>query len=149
MTDLALRYQDGLADLVFDGGDLAVDETLLSAVLVSLFTDRHAEPSDVLPDGSTDRRGWWADVWLEEGDLHGSRLWLLSRSKDVAEVPARARDYALEALAWLERDGVAQRVEVMASVPRKGWLQLKIVITRLSGDVEEFSMNLDLLRGVS
>lgn len=86
MTDFALAAGDGVLDLVFADGDLVVDESLVPAVLVSLLTDRRAEASDVLPDGSSDRRGWWADAYLEGGDRYGSRLWLLDR----AMLPSRA-----------------------------------------------------------
>ena len=56
---------------------LRAERGLRSAVLISLFTDRRAEPGDV-PEGE-DPRGWWADVLGEEGDRIGSRLWLIDR----------------------------------------------------------------------
>ena len=93
---------------------LAEDAALETAVLLSLFSDRRAEPDEAPPDGSDDRRGWWADAYpAAVGDRLGSRLWLLSRSKGTAAVLALARSYAEEALAWLVEDGVAERVEVI------------------------------------
>ena len=63
------------------------------------------------------------------GDRIGSRLWLLSREKQLAGVLDRARHYAEEALAWLVEDGVATAVSVTASSPRSGWLALEVTIT--------------------
>lgn len=101
--------------LTLDGGDLATDDGLRSAVMVSLFTDRRAEPDDDIPDGTGERRGWWADAYAEsDGDLIGSRLWLLSRSKESVDVLQRARTYAEEALLWLIEDGVATAMQVEA-----------------------------------
>lgn len=142
MTDFALAATDGVLDLVFADGDLLVDESLVPAVLASLLTDRRAEPSDVLPDGSSDRRGWWADAYLQGGDRHGSRLWLLDRAKELASEVARARRYAEEALAWLVEDGVARAVTITAVVPQRGVLQLQIAITRQDGTAEEFTVEI-------
>lgn len=142
MTDFALAAGDGVLDLVFADGDLVVDESLVPAVLVSLLTDRRAEPSDLPPDGSADRRGWWADAYLEGGDRHGSRLWLLDRAKELTAEVARARRYAEEALAWLVEDGVALAVTVTPVVPARGVLQLKIAITRQDGTADEFTVQI-------
>lgn len=105
-------------DWQIDAPDLDSDNGLQTAVIVSLFTDRRAEPDDELPDGSSDRRGWWADAYPDiEGDRIGSRLWLLAREKDMQSVVNRAREYTEEALAWLVDQGIALRIEVMT-----GWV---------------------------
>lgn len=118
-------------DLAVADGDLAVDAGLETAVTISLFTDRRAEPDDILPDGGSDRRGWWGDAWpAVEGDRIGSRLWLLSREKQAPDVLRRAREYAAEALQWLVADGIASDVQVEAGNPRPGLLALDIRITR-------------------
>lgn len=115
--DLALVWDPaaGGADLAIDAAadDLLSDEGLHTAILLSLFLDRRAEPDDVLPDGGTDRRGWWADEFAEvQGDQIGSRRWLLARSKRLASVLARDEQYSSEALEWLIEDRVASRVDV-------------------------------------
>src|SRR5260363_352074 len=65
------------------------------AVMISLFTGRQARPDDVIPDGSTDARGWWGKPNI------GSRLWLLERAKATEATRQQARDYMTEALQWL------------------------------------------------
>jgi len=133
MSDIKTRFLgfDQGADYALAGLGLEADEGLETAVILSLFTDRRAEPDDVIPDGTDDRRGWWADAWPTlSGDRIGSRLWLLHREKQLPGVLARAEEYAREALAWLIEDGVAERVEVVASIPRGGILGLAVSITR-------------------
>lgn len=115
MTDLLLTWdpEELAADLSIEANDLAVDDGLETAVLMSLFLDREAAEGDVLPDGELDRRGWWGDAFpVVDGDKIGSRLWLLARSKATPDVLSRAEEYAREALAWLIEDRVAARVEV-------------------------------------
>jgi phage gp46-like protein len=118
---------------------LAEDAALETAVLLSLFSDRRAEPDEAPPDGSDDRRGWWADAYpAAVGDRLGSRLWLLSRSKGTAAVLALARSYAEEALAWLVEDGVAERVEVAAERQGAERLALEVAIHRPADPPAQF-----------
>lgn len=100
MTDLAIAWTDGVADLVIDAtGDLVLDDGLTTAITVSLGTDRLALATDDIPDGTDDRRGWWADAYSDEPI--GSRLWLLSRAKNVSGINNRVIDFDIEALQWL------------------------------------------------
>ena len=116
MSDIAILFKDLAGDFELIEGDLALDDDgLTTAVIISLFTDRRAAPDDPLPDDGDDRRGWWADAFPAiEGDAIGSKLWLLSREKEVPAVAQRAREYAAEALQWLIDDGLATRIDVDA-----------------------------------
>ena len=137
VSDIALRWDPALfaADLAIEANDLASDEGLKTAVVLSLFTDRRAEEGDALPDGSTDRRGWWGDAFpVATDDRIGSRLWLLSREKQAATVLSRAEEYAREALQWLLDDRVAERIAVTVENPRAGMLGLEVVIYRPQAD---------------
>ncbi|HJG36053.1 phage GP46 family protein [Desulfovibrio piger] len=127
-------------DCGMEAGDLVAEGSLRTAVILSLFLDRRADDDDILPNGSDDRRGWWADTVAPmtdygigggsaSGDHIGSRLWLLSREKQLAGVLERARHYAEEALTWLVEDGVATAVQVTATNPRQGWLVLEVTVT--------------------
>lgn len=127
-------------DCGMEAGDLVAEGSLRTAVILSLFLDRRADDDDILPNGSDDRRGWWADTVAPmtdygigggsaSGDRIGSRLWLLSREKQLAGVLERAQHYAEEALTWLVEDGVATAVQVTATNPRQGWLVLEVTVT--------------------
>ncbi|MBM6483444.1 phage GP46 family protein [Klebsiella pneumoniae] len=132
MIDAALVWRDGRGELVIADGDLLPDSTINTAVLVSYFTDRRAEPGDELPDGSNDRRGWWGDSY--RGEPIGSRLWLLGREKSLPDVLNRAAAYARESVQWLIRDGYAKKITVTASSPKKTILQLTTDITLPTGE---------------
>ena len=131
--DIRTAYDAGALalDFALDGADLATDEGLETAAAISLFTDRRAGRDDALPGGDDDRRGWWGDAFAGvEGDLIGSKLWLLGREKNLPEALNRARDYGAEALAWMVEDGIAERVEVVAAAPLDTVLLLGVAIFR-------------------
>lgn len=142
--DLAMTQQGGMFHLFLDGADLAVDDGLESAVIVSLFTDRVALPTDPLPDGTADRRGHWSDSYLEAvDDKEGSRLWLLAREKVLPEVLRRGEDYAREALKWMLNDGVAKAVIPTAWTTGRGDFNLRVRIVKPDdSDVEYSYLNL-------
>jgi len=138
MTDIRTVFigMDEGADLALDAFDLAVDDSLDTAVILSLFTDARALDDDVLPIGQTDRRGWWADAYpAEEGDRFGSRLWLLRAAKQLQQSLNLARGYAEEALAWLVTDGAASKVEVETFIVRDEVMGMIVRITRPDGSV--------------
>lgn len=129
----------GSGDITLQGFDLAQDAGLKTAVIVSLFTDRRALPDDPLPGADDDLRGWWGDTFPDTPrDRIGSRLWLLSREKQLTEVVNRAREYIEEALIWLVEDGIARRVVVSAEIIRSGVLGIGVEIFRPDGSVVDF-----------
>lgn len=137
--DIALTFDpvNFRFDLGLAGGDLAIDNGLKTAVMLSLFTDRLAEPDDALPDG-TDRRGWWADLPLQptagpvsaRKDMIGSRLWLLAREKATELTRQRAMAYAREALQWMLDDGIAEDVSVSATWGGLDRLDMAIAVSQ-------------------
>ncbi|MEM8711652.1 MAG: phage GP46 family protein [Planctomycetota bacterium] len=118
----SLVITDG-GDLALEDGDLVLDESLVSAVLVSLFCDAGVED---MPPG--ERRGYWADQTPDRPV--GSLLWILERATATAETRARAQDDAASALRWLIDEGIAASVEVEATYERPDFLRLDIEITR-------------------
>ena len=65
------------------GADFAGDDTLVTAVILSLCTDRLAQPHEVAP--GEDRRGWWADAYATSPrDKFGCRWWLLARESSCS-----------------------------------------------------------------
>ena len=89
-------------------GDVETGQDLETACLTSLFSDRLATPDFTPTDGTTDRRGWWADPYNEAA--LGSNLWQLDRAKKTRTTLGDARRWTLDALAWLIEDGVARQV---------------------------------------
>lgn len=133
MTDLRLAYNPEIqkADLSFDGIGIETDDGLETACIISLFTDRRARTDDVVPGDQNDRRGHWGDALADEpGDRIGSRLWLLSREKQLQSVVVRAKEYAIEALQWIIDDGIATQIDVYAEISSPGVLGLLVTIYR-------------------
>lgn len=118
----------GHGDIAVEDRDLARDAGLETAVIISLFSNRRAEPGERLPDANSSREGWWSDS-LNLGII-GSKLWLIERDKIVSEVIPLAEQYAKEALQWLITDGVASTVETEASRAGLGEIRLIVRIYR-------------------
>lgn len=129
---LLTQISAGVFDLLTQDDDLVGDESLGTAVLISLFTDARADADDLPPEWK-DPRGWWADAMLATASRDfqgvGSRLWLLARQKQTTEVVARAEDYARQALQWLIDDGTVSAVNVTADAPSMGLLTLEVAVT--------------------
>ena len=135
MADIGLQWNDFNADLFIADNDLGKDRSLETSIIISLFSDRRALESDELPAGAgTDRRGWWGDSFPSRaGDQIGSRLWLLSREKQLPVVLRRAEEYAREALLWLIEDKLCTSYDVEAVIVRNGVLGLSIVLNKPDG----------------
>lgn len=127
MTDAALNWNDFGADINIENGDIAADNGLATAVLISLFTDARAPTVKLLPPGETELRGWWGDI---TEDKTGSLLWLIDREKVLPETAERAREYCDNCLRWLREDDIAENVTIDAQLVRPFGLQIKIAIER-------------------
>jgi phage gp46-like protein len=139
--DILIQWDnaDALGDWRLAAGDLQTGQDLETACLVSLFTDRLATPDFVPTDGTSDRRGWWADPYNDQP--LGSNLWQLERAKKTRDTLGLARRYTEEALQWLVDDGVARSVLVnTAWLGRTGstLLGIGIAITKPDGSVTRF-----------
>ncbi|MBY0234146.1 MAG: phage GP46 family protein [Burkholderiaceae bacterium] len=93
---------------------VSLEDTLSTAIILSLFTDKRAGRDDALPLNVKDRRGWVGDEFMSGGqdDQWGSTLWLCMAGKAADTLLEQARFAAQEALAWLIRDGIAERIDV-------------------------------------
>ena len=133
MTDISTVWNTtlGSGDWVMSGAILQSDNDLVTSVLISLFTDRLANPDDILPNNSTDPRGWVGD--LGENVLIGSRLWLLSRSKLLPSKAATAHDMASEALQWMIDDSVVVKFDINTEVVMPNQLSMQVVAYKKDG----------------
>ena len=121
-------------------GDLLIDETPLTPMLISLGSDRRAHPDDDLPTGVdalnapssfVTRRGWAGDALDPFGRRIGSRLWLLDREKQDELTRLFVEDIAREALRWVAVEtGTAAGITV-------SWLRRGVlVLTARVADTE-------------
>lgn len=116
------------------GEGLAAGDDLLTAVLISLFTDAAASGDDVVADRSDDPRGWWG------GEI-GSKLWLRARSKKVSTTLALVRHDIEVALAWLVQDGVAASVDVDTAWGGPQLLVARVLILRRDGSARALAFS--------
>lgn len=145
MTDISLLWDDDgfEADIALEDGQLATDEGLHTAIILSLFTDARAAPDDALPDPGADPRGWWGNAFpAATGQREmGSKLWLLERAKTLTTVLTDARDYARDALQWLVDDRIVASIDVTAERQTRDatdLLALRVRFTRPTGQSGHF-----------
>ncbi len=133
-------------DIEYDNGDLTREGGLETAVWMSLFTDRRADIDDNIPDGTTNRRGWWGDLVADtDGDQIGSRLWLLDRSATTEDAIVDAEFYIREALQWMIDDDVCESIDVVVerqSMKNKSAiLGFKVSILQSDGNIIAITFN--------
>lgn len=129
MGDAALNWYDFGADIKVENGDLLADEGFATSVLISLFSDARAPSENLLPPGETSLKGWWGDI-DRNAEKTGSLLWLIDREKMLPEVAERAREYCVNALAWIKDEDIAETVRVETQLVRPQSLQIRIFIER-------------------
>lgn len=129
MGDVALIWGIGRGDILIKDGDLAVDNGLTSAILISLFSDARDDSQSL----SLNNRGFWAE---NENDKYGSLLWLFYREKIVPATVEKVKQYALQALAWLKEDGIASDIDV--NVYRKTTSGLFMEISVFRGSSKKY-----------
>jgi phage gp46-like protein len=129
-----------IGDWSLADGDLQTGQDLETACLVSLFTDKLATPDFVPTDGTSDRRGWWADPYNDQP--LGSNLWQLERAKKTRDTLGLARTYAQTALQWLVTDGIAASVTVdtrwLGNPTGSTMLGIAVAITKPDGSATRF-----------
>ena len=125
-----------LGDWGLAQGDVETGQDLETACLVSIFTDKLATPDFVPTDGTSDRRGWWADPYLE-GPL-GSNLWQLERAKKLRNTLGDARRFTLDSLQWLIEDGVAKTIECNTAWITSTMLGIAVAIIKPDGSETRF-----------
>ena len=127
------------ADLALDGnGSFVRDGGFRTAVIISFFTDGLANPGDEILGDPTDPRGWWGDTFPEiDGDLIGSRFWLLGRSKTTIPNERLFRLEGRSALQWMIDDGAARAI-VVTSDRRENRVGIRVEIHKLERDNDPF-----------
>ncbi len=117
-----------------NSGGLKASNGIVTAVIMCLFTDRAADPSE-LPDG-VENRGWPGDaISLTPGKPAkplGSKLWLLRRRALTDGILRQAEVWAVEAMQTLIDQGAA--VQATASATRNGARRLDLDVALYGRD---------------
>ncbi|AJY48207.1 hypothetical protein TM49_13580 [Martelella endophytica] len=130
-------------------GDLVIDTTPATPMLMSIGLDARALAGDTLPDGRSqwsanpssflERRGSAGDALDIDGRFSGSRLWELSRNKQTEETRLLAEYFAAESLFWAE-DMTGETAEVEAWWHARNLLRLRCSV---SGEAIEITKRVD------
>lgn len=142
MMDVALvPTEEGIdIQLNSDESDLLNEPGLETAVIISIFSERRVTEEE-LPDGETDKRGWWGDLLSDvQGDQIGSKLWTKRRAKATIANKLAIKEALRNCLLWMIEDGLASSVEVDASFPKPSEILLKVDIQRPSGKNERYAL---------
>ena len=123
MHDLQFLFTSAGIDLNLQKGDLALDDTLTTAILIALFTDT-AETQDT----NTINSMWWGNHIEQNIQPLGSKLWLLQRAAFSEQTCEQARLYALESLQWLLENELAVALDVQVTPTSTQGLLLHINI---------------------
>lgn len=135
-TDIAMvQDETGYFDIAIEGADLKSTEGLDTALYVSIYTDARATENQIkIPEN---RRGWLGNVAspVEERQL-GGYFWMLEQRRLTQETLNAAIDYARQSLAWMDEDGICERVDVTGEIISLEGIRLKIDIITLDGLTE-------------
>ncbi len=138
MPDAKLSYfgNTNFFDISLKDGDIELDDSFNTALIVSLFSDARADESEVRKPEN--RRGFWGDEISDDTtDKFGSKLWLLFQSRLTTNTVTRANDYAKLALNWLIINGYSKIINIAASRLEREALGLNIAIINSDNSVEQ------------
>ena len=115
MIDIKLKKNNqDYYDISFnDDGDFEQVDNFDTSILLSLYTDKRADSSEV--SEAVKRRGYIADQ-LYTSFKHGSKLWLLDQSRLNINVRNLAKTYTSESLQWLIDDSYLDNIEVKTDI---------------------------------
>lgn len=112
-VDILMEKDNGFYDLAFDNGDLKSTQGFTSALLMSIFCERRATPSEVAPPEK--RRGWFGNAFLGFTDFEiGSKLWLLLQARADQVTLNNSITFSNNAVEWFKEDKYIDKAIVTA-----------------------------------
>lgn len=142
MADIRLAYNPEIMeyDIFIVNEDIETGDDIETAIIISLFTWRRANPDDKLDPGQS-RFGWFGDkIGGNDKFPLGSRLYLLARKTITPQTMREAEEFASEALKWMVEDKVVSSISCTAERVSNERVDLKITYTR-DGTTKEKRFN--------
>jgi len=136
--DLKLEFNEnkGYYDILIENGDIVVDNSYKTTLILSLGTDARANTEEI---NSIDKqRGSITDLYTSQEN--GSKLWLLEQSRLDTSSKNRAVDYALNALKYLNDNGLLKNINVSGNLTSEG-IVLSIELQALNGVFDKYKYN--------
>lgn len=129
--DLMLKYDyvNNRYDIKFNHSDYERDEGLYTSVILSLFCNAYVTDDELETLSQRVNSGFWGDqISQYEGDIYGSKLWLLERAKLTSDIIETTKIYIYESLEWMITDGVAEDIVVNVElVDKKVYAEIMII----------------------
>jgi phage gp46-like protein len=111
---LLTKTSSGYYDIDFGRGEIIGAEGMDTAIIMSLFTNKRADESEVA--NPIDRGGNIMDELNNDPNFEiGSKLWLLRQSRANQDTLNRAESYINECLQWMIEDNIAKNISVSCS----------------------------------
>ena len=128
MSDMHLTPTADGAEITLDNGKLRTTSALEVAAYLALFTPQS-----------------WQDMSRESANRYTSRIPAIMRGRTVSNQTRNALiQAALDALAWMTRDGIADEIEVDAVIVSARRIDLTVTISRPDGGAEfVYALNWD------
>jgi len=128
--DAALNTTNGYYDISLDAdGDIATQDSFDTALLMSLFCERRALPSEVTTPNL--RRGWIGN----DGFEIGSKLWLYEQARINRDTMNGVNTSANNGFKWLVDDKLLASVSATSTVTQSA-LSLTVELKRFNSTVE-------------
>ncbi len=124
--DVKLYPTEDGGQIILKNGQPYMDDGLETAAYISLFSG-----------------GYWGNAISERDEKLESKLESLYSQTLTNQTRLDAEQYALQALAWMERQGIAAKIEAEASIPRTGILGSIIRITQPDSTITELKYQIN------
>jgi phage gp46-like protein len=126
-VDAVLYGSEGYDFALDSNGDIETADQLDTALLMSLFCERRAAPSEM--PHPEQRRGWIGNEATPGFEI-GSKLWLYEQARVTRTVLNGIQTEALDAVNWMVEDGIAAKVDATVTTE-----QLTVQLYRPSSEV--------------
>jgi phage gp46-like protein len=143
MAEVKLIKTDlGYYDIGLDAnGDLLGDDGFATSIVLSLFSDKRADESEVAE--SHLRRGWWGNLLNEDKTFEiGSKLWLLDQERATTATANIAKDYTYDCLQWLLNDNHVKNIVVNSTLISNNNISIEIIFTKPDNSTQSISFTL-------
>jgi phage gp46-like protein len=149
MISVVWKNNEQRCEIERHGGPIVLTDSLHSAVLLSLMSDREFVPDRRRMDDA-ERRGWWGDGLNENpADRWGSMLWKRRGMKDSPATRKLIADDIKQALGWMKTVGIAKAIDVTVErwEPLTGVVAAEIAVTNSAG--ERWTLNWEATIGAT
>ncbi len=136
MSDVLLQSTNDGGDIVCENGIIEMTAGFETAVFISL----HAGNLSDNGTQATKKYTWWGNL-LEENNPDGKIISqfqnILSGLPATPENLIKAKQAAMQDLAWLTTTGISDKIEISATIPAQNKISVEIIILKESTKLYE------------